>query len=108
MAYFLYYYNFADRPGLQMFVLRLVVSRLDFHYPTCQLPLSRLSSIHYTAPFFKLCRNHAAAGVQLLQPLTKTFMSIFKRIKRAIATWLLETDSESEDADHEENPVCRF
>ncbi|KAK0434247.1 hypothetical protein EV421DRAFT_1992915 [Armillaria borealis] len=31
-------------------------------------------------------------------------MGIFKRIERAIATWLLETDSESEDADHEENP----
>ncbi|PBK62322.1 hypothetical protein ARMSODRAFT_980786 [Armillaria solidipes] len=37
-------------------------------------------------------------GSPLLQPLTKTFMGIFKRIKRAIATWLLETDSESEDA----------
>ncbi|KAK0435307.1 hypothetical protein EV421DRAFT_1908785 [Armillaria borealis] len=31
-------------------------------------------------------------------------MVIFKRIKHAIATWLLETNSESEDADHKENP----
>ncbi|KAK0226743.1 hypothetical protein EDD85DRAFT_795065 [Armillaria nabsnona] len=36
-------------------------------------------------------------------PYHKTFMSTIKKIKRAIATWLLETDSESEDIDHEEN-----
>ncbi len=62
-------------------------------------------------------------GSPLLQPLTKTFMGIFvspsdisalmyvqqKTTKRTIATWLLETDSESEgiNADHDwrvENP----
>ncbi|PBK68451.1 hypothetical protein ARMSODRAFT_975857 [Armillaria solidipes] len=36
-------------------------------------------------------------------PYYKNFMGIFKKIKRIIATWLLDTDPESEDVDHEEN-----
>ncbi len=36
-----------------------------FASPTCQLPLSRLSSIQYMAPFFKLCKNHAAVEALL-------------------------------------------
>ncbi|PBK81041.1 hypothetical protein ARMGADRAFT_1091683 [Armillaria gallica] len=36
-------------------------------------------------------------------PYYKSFMGIFKYMKRAIATWLLEADSESADIDHQEN-----
>ncbi|PBK85956.1 hypothetical protein ARMGADRAFT_1035938 [Armillaria gallica] len=84
---FPYYYNFADQPGLQSISPRLSSSNL---------PVTAIKIIWYPM-------NHAVVGA-LLQSLTKTFMGIFKRIKRTIATWLLETDSKSEDTDHEENP----